>query len=760
MLGAVSIGMVVYSQWLTSRDFEENATLILLTQTVQQEIATAHLWFEEALGGDTFVDLEVDVHQRIRSAAGLIAGGLEGGETPLGLMDPPESIRGSMLELQQSVLLFDRLVDSRWAGRDSTGVIGGEEDQAFDNVFHTILELSSTIASQVDVFVTSDRQKIFAINAGMMVILASLFTALTALIVWNRREMDARAAVLEHLVRERTASLSASEAEARQRSKDLAVARDEARAANEAKSRFLANMSHEIRTPMNGVVGMTSLLMRTELSSAQQEYVETMHSSGLSLLRIINEVLDFSKIEVGKVTLEDTVLSLESAIDDVLHLFSAEAERNKLTLTSSIDPRIPAELRGDSVRLGQILANLISNAIKFSDSGEIKIAGQLADGDPQTDDDIEVLFEVSDPGIGIAQENLDTLFEHFSQVDESSTRQHAGTGLGLAICKELTLLMRGRIGVRSTLGEGSTFWFTARFDTGEKSLTSPSEAQAMGVDGRIAGHGQRSVARSGRWATLEGKVLIVDDNEVNLLVAQRMLEELGFNVDSATSGKEAIDAAAACDYAAILIDNQMPGMDGNDATRIIRRAEGNAKHTPIVALTANAMASDRARAFAAGVDDYLSKPVFLEDLEGSLLRLLPDDKDAPVEVIAADLRQTNVTGDAVFDEMIVEELRSVGALGEPDLFSELATQVVGQMPSWLSEIKFAAARGDIKSVRRQAHKLRGMCRQIGAERMASVCNDLESTGSASQPAEVLDGVENLRREFDSMYRELRNHYLR
>ena len=757
--GSLSIGMVLYSQWLTTRSFQENASLIRLTQTVQQETATAHLWFEEALGGDSTIDIQADVHARLGMALHLVEAGLQGGETAVGQIDPLPSTRDKLLKLQENIAVFDKLVDTRWAGRDSTGVIGGEEDQAFDAVFADILLQSSSIADDVGDFIARDQSKIFMINAGILIILTALFSAMAFLIVWSRRVMDARAAALERLVQQRTAKLVAREAEAQQRNRDLAEARDQARAASKVKSQFLANMSHEIRTPMNGVIGMASLLLRTDLTQAQKEYVDTLHSSGLSLLAIINDVLDFSKIEAGKITLDIADFSLKTTVDDVVNLFSAEATRKNLVLTSSIDSDVPNSLRGDHFRLGQIFSNLISNAIKFSDGGQITLSCSLSDQQPVSGDKVELFFEVSDPGVGIPKEHLDYLFEHFSQVDESSTRRHGGTGLGLAISKELTILMEGSIGVNTQPDEGSTFWFTAQFGMGDPEIATEPVRQQEGDEESFANYSQRPII-SGRWSSLNKRVLVVDDNKVNLLVAQRMLEELGFEVDLAANGLEAIDAAAADDdYAVILIDSQMPGMDGNEATRIIRLAEGDAKHTPIIALTANAMVPDREKAFAAGVDDYLCKPVFLEDLEIVLSRLLTGDDDTALNAATTDLRSTRESTDSVINIRVVEELSKIGGLGEAGLFSELAGQMLEQMPGWLHEIETAASNGDAKSVKRQAHKLLGMCLQVGAERMANVCHELESMDSASENSDMLDEIELLQREFDAVDQEIQNRHL-
>jgi CheY-like chemotaxis protein len=508
---------------------------------------------------------------------------------------------------------------------------------------------------------------------------------------------------------------------------------------------------------MNGVIGMASLLLRSDLSVEQKEYVDTMHGSGLSLLKIINAVLDFSKIEAGKVTLDCTEFSPRSSIDDVVHLFAAEAGRKKLKIVCSVDDDVPDGVCGDPIRVGQVLTNLVSNAIKFSENGEIDIRCEVVDPSAAGEEHVELLFEVGDCGVGISFEDQEKLFEQFSQVDQSATRSQGGTGLGLAISKELITLMRGRIGVESEAGQGSRFWFTARFLPGSgKQLELPGSRE-LAVDGTFAAYADQPLAASP--AGFAGKnVLVVDDNEVNLLVAQRMLEQLGFRVSLATNGQQAIDAVTDHTYDAVLIDSQMPGMDGNQATSIIRRMEGDDKHTPIIALTANAMVPDREKAFKAGVDAYLTKPIFLEDLEAALSGLIGTHEDTPVFVVSSDLRLSMFASDAAFDTNIVEELRRISGAGSQDLFAEMVSQFLDQIPGDLAELNSTAAGGEIAAVKRQAHKLLGLCRQIGAQRMAAICTNLDSADDSIQASAIMESVTLLCREFDTAREELRDKF--
>lgn len=485
----------------------------------------------------------------------------------------------------------------------------------------------------------------------------------------------------------------------KRRQKELEDATQAANAANQAKSRFLSTMSHEMRTPLHGIIGALELVNRTPLTADQRQFVQLAEKAGEALLVHINDVLDFSKLEAEKLELTKEPFDLVRTLRAVKDIIRSQAEHRKNVIELDIEPDVPRHVIGDPTRLRQILLNLVSNAIKFTSSGSITIGAHLVEGDTGT---AVIELSVRDTGTGIAPEHLGSLFKEFSMIESEYKRSGGGTGLGLAISKRLTEAMSGSISVKSTLGKGSIF-----------SLTIPFPVAASGVDGPIPTDESAEVERKGL------QILLVDDNSTNRLVGSRLLEASGHHVTTASNGREAVVAVAQHLYDVVLMDVSMPEMDGLEATSEIRKLMGPAARVPIIALTANAVIGDREKFLAAGMNDYLSKPFRVRDLQEKLYRTTSQASTSAREQLLA---SEPTPAAPLINHAELDELASFTS---HDSVIEVLVEYLEELKVRRTQLVDAIAARDFESLERVCHAISGASRSVGAAQLAEHAKTLE-----------------------------------
>ena len=551
--------------------------------------------------------------------------------------------------------------------------------------------------------------------------------------------------------------------------RELFLEKEAAESAATARSEFLATMSHEIRTPLNSIVPVLEMLKDTGLDQEQKQFVATALASSQQLLSIINDILDFSKIEAGRLEVEKIAFDVWELVNSVATVMLGAAKKKNLDLQYLVSNDVPPKILGDPNRLRQVLVNLVSNAIKFTDKGSITLEVSL---DRERWIGEWLMFSVTDTGIGMSSDTIPKLFQSFSQADASTTRRYGGTGLGLVISKGLVELLGGRISVQSEPGVGSVFWFVLPL---ERSMAVEGVSDASQGSQIISGPESDAVLpaqqeepvlqKVSEEPRLSGRVLVVEDNPVNLGVSRKMLQRMGLNCDTVTNGQSAVTAASGYTYDVILMGCQMPIMDGYEATQLIRQRERSKgmPQVPIIAMTANAMAGDREKCIKAGMDDYLSKPVLLDTMRKTLGYWLSVHRSSkPVEYGHRRITRSFSSKQGKVDEPEeIPHIMDIKILRELQLvmgneFIGLIESYLAHAPLLMGEIKTGIEAGDLNQVIRPAYSLKSSSANVGALRLSTAAGEMEENARAGEQDKVIAGLAGLELEHEVSSRVLMN----